>query len=71
MIKGSKPKHEPEAEPEYARESFEELSTLFSVANFPLESESREYIPTDEDDGELDIGLTFSHISHVKLLLGC
>lgn len=55
MIKGSKPKHEPETEPESARESFEELSTLFSVANFPLESESREHIPTDEDDGELDI----------------
>ncbi|KAJ0468608.1 putative transcription factor WD40-like family [Helianthus annuus] len=56
MIKGSKPKHELlEAEPESARESFEELSTLFSVANFPLESETRENLPTDEDDVELDI----------------
>nr|GEW92839.1 transducin/WD40 repeat-like superfamily protein [Tanacetum cinerariifolium] len=55
MIKGSKPKHEPETEPESARESFEDLSTFFSVANFPLESESREYVPTDEDDAELDI----------------
>lgn len=59
MIKGSKPKQEPETEPESARESFEELSTLFSVANFPVESESRENLPTDEDDVELDIGLTF------------
>ncbi|KAJ9540847.1 hypothetical protein OSB04_027353 [Centaurea solstitialis] len=55
MIKGSKPKHEPEAEPESARESFEELSTLFSVTNFPMESETREYLHTDEDDVELDI----------------
>lgn len=55
MIKGSKPKHEPETEPEYARESFEELSTLFSVANFPLENETREKPPKDEDEVELDI----------------
>ncbi|XP_024991055.1 uncharacterized protein LOC112525245 [Cynara cardunculus var. scolymus] len=55
MIKGSKPKNEPETEPESARESFEELSTLFSVTNFPMESETRENLPTDEDDVELDI----------------
>ncbi|XP_076882068.1 uncharacterized protein LOC143530409 isoform X1 [Bidens hawaiensis] len=54
MMKGSKPKHEPEIEPESARESFEELSILFSVANFPLESETRESLPTDEEV-ELDI----------------
>ncbi|KAI3794329.1 hypothetical protein L1987_36958 [Smallanthus sonchifolius] len=55
MIKGSKPKHELETEPESAREGFEELSTLFSVANFPSESETRENLPTDEDEVELDI----------------
>ncbi|KAI7738388.1 hypothetical protein M8C21_008451, partial [Ambrosia artemisiifolia] len=55
MIKGSKPKHELETEPESARESFEELSILFSVANFPSESGTRENLPTDEDEVELDI----------------
>lgn len=55
MIKGSKPKQEQKTEPESARESFEELSTLFSLANFPLESESRENLPTDEEELELDI----------------
>ncbi|KAD7479141.1 hypothetical protein E3N88_02277 [Mikania micrantha] len=55
MIKGSKPKHEPETEPDSARESFEELSMLFSVANFPLESEIQENLPTDADEVELDI----------------
>lgn len=54
MIKGSKPKHEPETEHESARESFEELSTLFSVANFPFETETQEYNLTDDDD-DLDI----------------
>nr|XP_043631084.1 uncharacterized protein LOC122602544 isoform X2 [Erigeron canadensis] len=55
MIKGSKAKQEPELELESSRESFEELSTLFSVANFPLESETREISPTNEDEVELDI----------------
>ncbi|XP_071709612.1 uncharacterized protein [Rutidosis leptorrhynchoides] len=55
MKKGSKPKHEPEIEPESAIESFEELSTLFSVANFPLESETREKLVPDEDEVDMDI----------------
>ncbi|XP_071735341.1 uncharacterized protein [Rutidosis leptorrhynchoides] len=55
MKKGSKSKHDPEIEPESTTESFEELLALFSVANFPLESETREKLPTDEDEVELDI----------------
>ncbi|KAL4577786.1 hypothetical protein LXL04_013900 [Taraxacum kok-saghyz] len=55
MKKTSKPQHERETEPEASRESFEELSTLFSIANFALESESQENLPTDEDEFDLNI----------------
>lgn len=56
MKKVSKPQHERETELEASRESFEELSTLFAIANFALESESQENIHTDEDEVDLDIG---------------
>lgn len=56
MKKVSKPQHERETEPEASRENFEELSTLFAIANFSLESESQENIHTDEDEVDLDIG---------------
>ncbi|XP_023767381.1 uncharacterized protein LOC111915982 isoform X1 [Lactuca sativa] len=55
MKKVSKPQHERETELEASRESFEELSTLFAIANFALESESQENIHTDEDEVDLDI----------------
>ncbi|CAK9156297.1 unnamed protein product [Ilex paraguariensis] len=54
-LKGSKAKYDPDTEAEDARESIEELSTIFSVANFPLYVERRENLSTDEDNVELDI----------------
>lgn len=57
-IKGSKTKHEPEADAEDARQSVEALSTIFTVANFPLDAESKESHITDDDEVEiLDIGI--------------
>ncbi|KAI3519094.1 hypothetical protein L1887_08115 [Cichorium endivia] len=55
MKKGSKQPPEREIEHEASRESFEELSTLFSVANFAIENESQENPHTDEDEADLDI----------------
>lgn len=55
VIKGSKPKQEPVIGVEDTRESIEELSTIFSVANFPSDTESTENLTMDEDEDELDI----------------
>lgn len=58
-MKGSKTKHEPEADAEDDRKSVEALSTIFTVANFPLDAESKESHITDDDDEVeiLDIGI--------------
>ncbi|XWS42234.1 hypothetical protein CRYUN_Cryun17cG0150600 [Craigia yunnanensis] len=53
-IKGSK-KHVPELETEDTKESIEELSTIFSNANFPCEVENRDNQAVDEDEIDLKI----------------
>ncbi|XP_007046503.2 PREDICTED: uncharacterized protein LOC18610648 isoform X2 [Theobroma cacao] len=53
-MKGSK-KHVHEVETEDTRESIEQLSTIFSTANFPCEVENRDNQATDEDEVDLDI----------------
>ena len=59
---GSKAKHVPEEEAEGARESFEDLATIFSVDNFPSNAESRANLAVDEDEVDLDIGIPFLHM---------
>ncbi|KAK2966840.1 hypothetical protein RJ640_027799 [Escallonia rubra] len=54
-IKGSKAYPGPYTEAEDARESFEELSTIFAVANFPLDEESGEDFTIATNEAELDI----------------
>ncbi|KAF3440877.1 hypothetical protein FNV43_RR19163 [Rhamnella rubrinervis] len=57
-ITGSKAKPVPNMEKENARESIEELSTIFSTANFPLDTEDKDNVTInnqDEDEVELDI----------------
>ncbi|KAK3023413.1 hypothetical protein RJ639_042801, partial [Escallonia herrerae] len=54
-MKGSKAYPGPHTEAEDARESFEELSTIFAVANFPLDEESGEDFTIATDEAELDI----------------
>ncbi|KAE8010739.1 hypothetical protein FH972_007078 [Carpinus fangiana] len=54
-ITGSKAKHVPHVEIEDARESIEELHTIFSTANFPSDTENRDNLVTDEDEIDLDI----------------
>lgn len=46
----------PEMETEDTRESIEELSTIFSNANFPWEVENRDNQAADEDEIDLAIG---------------
>ncbi|KAK9012346.1 hypothetical protein V6N11_040403 [Hibiscus sabdariffa] len=53
-IKGSK-KQAPEMETEDTRESIEELSTIFSTANFPSEVENKDNQTADEDEIDLNI----------------
>lgn len=48
-------------EKENARESIEELSTIFSTANFPLDTEDKDNVTInnqDKDEVELDIGIS-------------
>ncbi|KAL6959822.1 hypothetical protein U1Q18_039974 [Sarracenia purpurea var. burkii] len=52
---GSKAKHVAEEEAEGARESIEELSTIFSVDNFPSNAESRSNLAMDGNEFDLDI----------------
>ncbi|XVF62302.1 hypothetical protein PTKIN_Ptkin08bG0206500 [Pterospermum kingtungense] len=54
VLKGSK-KHMPELETEDTKESIEELSTIFSNANFACEVENRDNQAADEDEVDLDI----------------
>lgn len=53
---GSKAKQMPEEEAESA--SIEDLSTIFSVDNFPSFAESRDNLAMDEDEVALDIGIS-------------
>lgn len=60
-ITGSKAKPVPEIEKEDVRDSIEELSTIFSTANFPLYTEDKDNMTInnqDEDEVELDIGIS-------------
>lgn len=59
--KSTKPKNGPEVETGDARLSIEELSAIFSVANFPTDGEIAEKTTKDGDDMELEIG-TFSFL---------
>lgn len=54
-IVGSKAKNVPAMETEDTKESIEELSTIFSTANFPFDAENTENQAMDEDDDQLDI----------------
>ncbi|XP_031269259.1 uncharacterized protein LOC116127759 isoform X2 [Pistacia vera] len=54
-VKGSKTKQAPEVETEDTKESIEELSTIFSIANFPSESENTDNLALEEDEVELNI----------------
>ncbi|XP_044461920.1 uncharacterized protein LOC123193167 isoform X3 [Mangifera indica] len=54
-IKGSKTKQAPEVETEDTKESIEELSTIFSTANFPSDSENIDNLVLKEDEDELNI----------------
>ncbi|GMP26941.1 hypothetical protein CsSME_00003162 [Camellia sinensis var. sinensis] len=54
-LTGSKPKHVPEEDTQGAREDIEELSTIFSVDNFPSIAESRGNLAMDENEVDLDI----------------
>ena len=56
-IVGSKGKNVPEMENEDTKESFEELSTIFSTANFQLNAENTDNLAMGEDDDELNIGI--------------
>jgi len=58
----SKSKHMPGEEVEGARESMEGLSTIFSVDNFPPETENNPNPATDESEVLLDIGITSRHM---------
>lgn len=58
-LKGTKAKTEINVEVEDERASIEELSTIFSTDNFPSEEEREENFTTNQDDLDLDIGITF------------
>ncbi|KAL6274225.1 hypothetical protein ACE6H2_024917 [Prunus campanulata] len=53
-IVGSKAKNVPEIETEDTKESFEDLSTIFSTANFTLDAENTDEQARDEDELDLD-----------------
>ncbi|KAM5546984.1 hypothetical protein ABKV19_001488 [Rosa sericea] len=54
-IVGSKGKNVPEMENEDTKESIEELSKIFSTANFQFDAENRDNQAVGEDDDQLDI----------------
>ncbi|KAJ0097649.1 hypothetical protein Patl1_29274 [Pistacia atlantica] len=54
-VKGSKTKQAPEVETEDTKESIEELSTIFSIGNFPSDSENTDNLALEEDEVELNI----------------
>ncbi|CAN6541397.1 unnamed protein product [Malus baccata var. baccata] len=54
-IVGSKPKNVPEIETADTRESIEELSAIFSTANFRVDAENTNHQAVDDDDLQLDL----------------
>ncbi|XP_065855738.1 uncharacterized protein [Euphorbia lathyris] len=54
VIKGSKPKQVPEVETEDTRESIEELTLVFSTANFACDAEDNNNTATDAMDLDID-----------------
>ncbi|KAI4327839.1 hypothetical protein L6164_020257 [Bauhinia variegata] len=54
-ITGNKEKHVPIVETEDSNESIQELSAIFSNANFPCEAENTDKLTVDEDELELNI----------------
>ncbi|KAF8405551.1 hypothetical protein HHK36_010458 [Tetracentron sinense] len=52
---GNKAKHGPDREAEDPRASIEELSAIFSTANFLFDTENRDDLVVDEDEVELNI----------------
>ncbi|XP_009590622.1 uncharacterized protein [Nicotiana tomentosiformis] len=53
--KGNKANNVPDAGIENARASIEEMSAMFSVANFPSNTQSEEKLGSNEKDADLDI----------------
>lgn len=65
-MKGSKTKMVPDVEADDAKESIEELSSIFSVANFPLFVGKGDNQSMDEEDIELDIGMYIPQIYYFR-----
>lgn len=61
-IVGSKPKNVPEIETADPRESIEELSAIFSTANFRVDAENTNHQAVDDDDLQLDLGMHMTNI---------
>jgi hypothetical protein len=61
---GSKEKHIPLMENEDPKESIQELSAIFSYANFPPDANNT----VDENQLESNLGITMPHVSHVNML---
>lgn len=59
---GSKPKNVPEIETADTRESIEELSAIFSTANFQVDPENTNHQAVDDDDLQLDLGMDMTNI---------
>ena len=56
-------------EAEDAKESIEELSSIFSVANFPSYAGKGDNLETDEEEVELDIGTEHSRYKKICVLI--
>lgn len=58
--KSTKSKNGNEMETEDCRQSIGELSIIFSTANFPSDTETEEKNIMNEENEDLDIGISFS-----------
>lgn len=68
--KSAKSRNGHEAETQDCRKSIEELSTIFSIANFARDVETEEKkIVNEEEDDDLDIGMFFSVFESLKVSL--
>lgn len=65
--KSAKARNGHEVETEDCRQSIEELSTIFSTSNFSMDVESEERKVMNEEDEDLDIGISF-FLSYVVVL---
>lgn len=63
---GSKAKNVPEIETEDTKESFEELSVIFSTANFTVDAENTDEQARDED--ELNLGMHINWLISYNML---